>query len=121
MGGSGAADRRPRGGEASSAFLAISEGTRVESRNFVGPREYGHLTVATSHAQYDVALEEQATHSIQRDAELRTQAAQRSRVRRRQRVHRRGTFRFVALCLTILATTLIVAFTMFQVLALVAG
>ena len=77
--------------------------------------------MTTSHAQYDVALEEQAAHNLELDAELRTQAAQRSRVRRRQRVHQRGTFRFVGLCLTILATTLIVAFTMFQVLAVVAG
>lgn len=75
----------------------------------------------TSHAQYDVILREQSAGNLERGMELRHEAADRSRVRRRQRVREQGTFRFIALCLVILVTTLVVTFTMFQALAIVAG
>jgi hypothetical protein len=75
----------------------------------------------TSHAEYDALLREQTADSLQRGEGLRHEAADRSRVRRRQRVHQRGTWRFAGLCLAIIVTTLIVTYTMFQVLAVVAG
>ncbi len=58
--------------------------------------------------------------SIRRER-LRHEAAQRSRVRRVDRVHKHGTLRFVGLIATILLTTAVVTWVMFQVLASVAG
>jgi membrane glycosyltransferase len=52
---------------------------------------------------------------------LRHNAVQRSQARRVERVHKAGTARFTALCLTILATAVIVTWVMFQVLAAVAS
>jgi anti-sigma-K factor RskA len=58
---------------------------------------------------------------VQRREQLRHQAATRSRLRRVQRVHKAGTFRFVVLCLAIVATTVIVTVAMFQALAILAS
>ena len=48
---------------------------------------------------------------------LRTEAAQRSRVRRVERRARRGTLRFVALALAIIVTAVLVTIVMFETLA----
>jgi membrane glycosyltransferase len=55
----------------------------------------------------------------QRAERLRHEAAVRSRARRRERVRKAGTARFVFLIASIIATTIIVTVVMFQVLAAV--
>ena len=72
-------------------------------------------------AQFEAAFREEAAESVARRERLRRQAAHRSRARRIERVHKRGTFRFVGLCLAILATVVVVTIAMFQALALLAG
>jgi hypothetical protein len=71
--------------------------------------------------QYEAAFREAAAASVARRERLRHEAAQRSRVRRVERVHKHGTLRFVGLIATILVTTVVVTVVMFQVLASVAG
>ena len=71
--------------------------------------------------QFEAAFREEAADSVQRRERLRREAAQRSRVRRVEKVHKHGTLRFVGLIATILATTAVVTWVMFQVLASVAG
>jgi len=72
-------------------------------------------------AQYEAAFREEAAESVQRREHLRRQAVKRSRLRRVERTHKHGTFRFIGLCLAILITTVIVTVAMFQALALLAG
>ncbi len=79
------------------------------------------MRMRQSLAQYEEAFREEAAESVQRREHLRRQAVKRSRVRRVEKVHKHGTFRFIGLCLAILATTVIVTVAMFQALALLAG
>jgi anti-sigma-K factor RskA len=79
------------------------------------------MRMRQSLAQYEAAFREEAAESVQRREQLRHQAATRSRLRRVQRVHKAGTFRFVVLCLAIVATTVIVTVAMFQALAILAS
>jgi hypothetical protein len=65
-------------------------------------------------------LEETAVDRARREA-LRREAAMRSRQRQIQKVHKRGTLRFVVLVLTLIATAAIVTVAMFQALYLVMG
>jgi len=65
-------------------------------------------------------LEETQVDRARREA-LRRQAAVRSRQRQLERVHKRGTLRFVLLVLTLLATAAIVTVVMFRTLYLVMG
>jgi membrane glycosyltransferase len=71
--------------------------------------------------QFEAAFREEAADSVARREHLRREATQRSRVRRVERVHKHGTLRFIGLIATILTTTAIVTWLMFQVLASVAG
>jgi membrane glycosyltransferase len=71
--------------------------------------------------QFEADFREAAANSVVRREHLRREAAQRSRVRRVEKVHKHGTLRFLGLIATILATTAIVTWVMFQVLASVAG
>jgi membrane glycosyltransferase len=71
--------------------------------------------------QFEADFREAAANSVVRREHLRREAAQRSRVRRVEKVHKHGTLRFIGLIATILATTAIVTWVMFQVLASVAG
>ena len=52
---------------------------------------------------------------------LRKEAAQRSRVRRVQRVRKQGSLRFTFLALSIIVTAVIVTIVMFETLAMLAG
>jgi hypothetical protein len=79
------------------------------------------MKMRQSLAQLEASFREEAADSVVRREHLRRAAVHRSRARRVERVHRQGTWRFVALCLTILATTVVVTVVMFQVLAAVAG
>ena len=65
-------------------------------------------------------LEETQADRARRDA-LRRQATHRSLARRHEREVKRGTARFVALVLTLLATALLVAVVMFRLLYVVMG
>ena len=71
--------------------------------------------------QFEAAFREEAASSVVRRERLRREAAQRSRVRRVQKTHKHGTLRFVGLIATILITTGVVTWVMFQVLASVAS
>ena len=71
--------------------------------------------------QFEAAFREEAAASVVRRERLRREAAQRSRVRRVEKVHKHGTLRFIGLIATILVTTVVVTIVMFQVLASVAG
>ena len=79
------------------------------------------MRMRQSLAEYEAEFREEAADSVVRRERLRRQAVLRSRVRRVERVQKAGTMRFVALCLTILATTVIVTLAMFQALAMLAG
>lgn len=79
------------------------------------------MRMRQSATQFESAFREEAQQSVARREQLRQQAAQRSRARRTQRVHKHGTLRFVGLVATILTTTVVVTYVMFQVLATVAG
>ncbi|HYI99372.1 MAG TPA: hypothetical protein VEX36_06825 [Thermoleophilaceae bacterium] len=79
------------------------------------------MRMRQSLTQFEAAFREEAAESVVRREHLRRQAAQRSRVRRVERVHKHGTLRFIGLIATILITTIVVTVVMFQVLASVAG
>lgn len=79
------------------------------------------MRMRQSLTQFEVAFREEAAESIERREQLRKEAAQRSRARRVERVHKHGRLRFIGLIVTILATTAIVTWMMFQMLAQVAG
>jgi membrane glycosyltransferase len=71
--------------------------------------------------QFEDAFREAAADSVVRRERLRREAVHRSRTRRVERVHKHGTLRFIGLIATILITTAVVTWVMFQVLASVAG
>ncbi len=71
--------------------------------------------------QFEAAFREEAADSVARRERLRREAAHRSRVRRVDRVHKHGTLRFIGVMATIVVTTVVVTWVMFQVLASVAG
>ncbi len=79
------------------------------------------MRMRQSLAQYEAEFREEAADSVVRRERLRRQAVRRSQVRRVERVEKAGTMRFVLLCLTIVATTVIVTLLMFQALAMIAG
>ena len=79
------------------------------------------MRMRQSLTQFEAAFREEAAESVVRREQLRRQAAQRSRERRVERVHKHGTLRFIGLIATILITTIVVTVVMFQVLASVAG
>jgi hypothetical protein len=79
------------------------------------------MRMRQSLAQFEAAFREEAAESVVRRESLRRQAAQRSRLRRKQRVQKAGTMRFLGLWLTILGTAAAVTFVMFETLARVAG
>jgi len=71
--------------------------------------------------QFETAFREEAAQSVARRERLRTQAAQRSRVRRVERKRKAGSLRFAVLALTLIATAVIVTIVMFETLAWLAG
>jgi hypothetical protein len=74
-----------------------------------------------SFAQFEAAFREEAAESVVKREKLRRQAAHRSRLRRKERVEKRGTVRFVLLCTAILATAVLVTVAMFETLSLLVG
>jgi membrane glycosyltransferase len=69
-------------------------------------------------AQFEAAFHEETAEDRARRERLRREAAVRSRVRRRERVQRSGTVRYMALVAAMLATTVLVTVAMFRALAL---
>ena len=65
-------------------------------------------------------VEEPHTDRVRRES-LRRKAVLRSRQRNLEKVHKRGTARFIMLVLMIIATAVIVTIAMFQTLAYVMG
>ena len=79
------------------------------------------MRMRQSLAQFEEAFREEAAESIVRRERLRKEAAQRSRVRRVERMRKQGSFRFAFLALTIVVTAVIVTIVMFETLAMLAG
>ena len=79
------------------------------------------MRMRQSLAQFEEAFREEAADSIVRRERLRKESAQRARFRRVERSRKAGTFRFLLLALTLIATAVIVTIVMFQTLAMLAG
>jgi len=69
-------------------------------------------------AQFEAAFHNQTAEERARRERLRREAAVRSRVRRRERVRKGGTVRYLALVTAMLGTTVIVTVVMFRALAI---
>ena len=76
------------------------------------------MRMRQSLAQFEAAFNDQAVEERIRRERLRRAAAVRSRIRRRERVRKSGTMRYMALVLAMLATTVLVTIAMFRALAL---
>ena len=68
--------------------------------------------------EFERAFVEETQVDRERRESLRRKAVLRSRQRNLERVHKRGTARFIMLVLMIIATAVIVTIAMFQTLAL---
>jgi anti-sigma-K factor RskA len=79
------------------------------------------MRMRQSLAQFEREFREAAVESVARRERLRKVAAERSRVRRRERVKKLGKLRFALLALTIVATAVVVTIAMFETLALLVG
>ncbi len=79
------------------------------------------MRMRQSLAQFEAAFLEEAEDSVVRRERLRTEAAQRSKVRRVERTRKAGTVRFVLLTLSIIVTAVLVTIVMFETLAALAG
>lgn len=79
------------------------------------------MRMRQSLAQIEEAFAEEAEAArVQREIAQR-EALRRSRKRHLERVHKRGTWRFVGLVLVLVATAVLVTIAMFQTLYLVMG
>jgi hypothetical protein len=72
-------------------------------------------------AQFEEAFLEESQTDAARRERLRREAALRSRDRQLERVHKRGTLRFVLLVVALIATAVLVTVAMFQALYIVMG
>jgi hypothetical protein len=79
------------------------------------------MRMRQSLAQFEEAFREEAAESVERREKLRTQSAQRARVRRVERSRKQGKLRFTLLALSIVLTAVIVTIVMFETLAMLAG
>jgi hypothetical protein len=72
-------------------------------------------------ARFEEAFEEQITEEEERRMRLRQEAAERSRERQTDRVHKRGNLRFLGLLVAIILTAVLVTRVMFEMLTLLMG
>jgi hypothetical protein len=79
------------------------------------------MRMRQSLAQFERDFREAAVESVHRRERLRKDAAERSRVRRKQRVQKQGKLRFTLLAMTIVVTAVVVTIVMFETLALLAS
>ena len=76
------------------------------------------MRMRQSLAQFEAAFHHETAEDRVRRERLRREAAVRSRVRRRERVRKSGTIRYVVLVTAMLGTTVLVTVAMFRALAL---
>ncbi len=79
------------------------------------------MKMRQSLAQLEQAFSEEATQDRVRRERLRATAAQRSRKRQLERVHKKGSWRFGFLVLSIVVTAVAVTIAMFETLYYVMG
>jgi hypothetical protein len=79
------------------------------------------MKMRQSLAQFETAFREQAIEDRLHREEVKSDVAQRARVRRAERVEKHGTLRFFTLVLVIVLTAVVVTVVMFETLARVAG
>jgi len=79
------------------------------------------MKMRQSLAEFERAFVEEAWDERDRREALRRQAATRSRTRRIERQHKRGSWRFAALVLMLIATAVAVTVAMFETLYIVMG
>jgi len=79
------------------------------------------MRMRQSLAEFERAFVEEAWDEQERREALRRQAAARSRNRRIERQHKRGSWRFAALVLVLIATAVAVTVAMFETLYIVMG
>ncbi len=79
------------------------------------------MKMRQSLATFEAAFHEAKVESVVTREELRREAAQRSRQRRKARVEKSGKMRFVLLIATILATAVLVTVAMFETLSVLVG
>jgi anti-sigma-K factor RskA len=79
------------------------------------------MKMRQSIAQLEQAFFEETTQDRVRREQLRETAAQRSRARQRERVHKHGSWRFAFLVLSIIVTAVVVTIAMFETLYYVMG
>jgi hypothetical protein len=72
-------------------------------------------------AQFEQAFYEESMVDRQRRERLANTAQQRARKRELEKIHKRGSFRFALLVLTLIATAVIVTIVMFRTLYVVMG
>jgi len=79
------------------------------------------MRMRQSLAEWEEAFHEQAAEDVARREKLRRQAIKRSRTRRIEKVEKHGKLRYIGLVLTIIATSVLVTFIMFETLARLIG
>ena len=79
------------------------------------------MRMRQSFAQFEEAFLQESQADAARRERLRREAAVRSRDRQLERVHKRGTFRFLLLVVVLIATAVLVTVAMFQALYMVMG
>jgi hypothetical protein len=72
-------------------------------------------------ASFEEAFAQQAEVDRERAEALRRQAIQRTHQRHREKAHKHGSLRFLALILVLMATAVLVTVAMFETLYLVMG
>jgi membrane glycosyltransferase len=72
-------------------------------------------------AQFEQAFYEESSIDRARREHLATKAQQRTRKRELEKIHKRGSMRFVLLVLTLIATAVVVTIAMFETLYMVMG
>ena len=76
------------------------------------------MRMRQSLAEFEREFREEAEESVARRERLRKEAAQRSRMRRTERVKKQGKLRFALLAASIVLTAVVVTIAMFETLAL---
>jgi hypothetical protein len=79
------------------------------------------MRMRQSLADIEAAFVEETAEDRERRERLQAQAIRRTRVRHRERAHKRGSLRFWLVFLTLVATAVIVTIAMFETLYYVMG
>ena len=79
------------------------------------------MRMRQSLADIEAAFVEEIGSDRERRERLQQQAIRRTRVRRRERAHKRGSLRFWLVLLTLVATAVVVTIAMFETLYYVMG